>query len=319
MMSRPLVFAALLGCAQDDDSASVKVPPPEGCGAEPFDEATLAADLAYFASPELDGRFPGSAGDEAARDVVERRFGCLGLSPILPGGVYQEAFTDGRGRRTANVLAALPGSEETRSDEVILVSAHSDHFGRGRLGANDNASGLSGLLTIAGALVAGPPLRRTVVFAAFGAEESGYEGSEAWYTTSASSVVPTDVVFDLNMDMIGSYNQTDYVYALGTMRGTPGRRVMDTLVDDYPAIDVGLGDWSDLSDNVTFCARGVPYTFLWTEDPDCYHETCDTEDRIDYAHMLDIVRLGAATTAALADSRDDLGAEVQRGRNVCRP
>lgn len=310
----------LLACSEGED-ALPRVPSTEGvdCEVAPFDEDLIAADLAYLASPELDGRVPGTEGDEAARAVVEERFACLGLSPLLPADAYQEPFTDASDRETANVIAAIRGSDASLNDEVILLSAHLDHLGDGLLGANDNASGLSGLLAIAAAMSKQAAPSRTVVFAAFGSEESGFEGSEAFYTSSESSTPATDIVFSLNMDMVGTYDQTDTVYALGTLPGTPGRTVIDALAGEYSSLDVGVGDWSDQSDNVTFCSRGVPYIFMWTEDPDCYHEACDTEDRIDYSHMVDILRLTADATSELASTDADLAGAVDRGRDVCVP
>ena len=289
-----------------------------GCGGDPFSRAALQADIARLASPEWDGRRPGTAGDAAARALIEARFRCLGLEPLLASGAFQEPFVDHKGRATANVLAALPGRDPSVAHEVVLVSAHLDHFGRGRLGANDDASGLAVMMAAAQAMAAGPGPRRTVIFAAFGSEESGFEGSEAFVTASASEISPADVVFNLNLDMVGSYDQTGIVYALGTMAGTPGRRAIDALVDDYPSLNIGLGDWSNESDNVTFCRRGVPYLFFWTEDPECYHMECDTEDRIDYVHLVEIAGLTGALVASLGDTEDDLGGAVRRGEKVCK-
>jgi Zn-dependent M28 family amino/carboxypeptidase len=314
----PLVLSA---CAERrgggkpgaDDTAG-----PATCVDAPLSIAALQADIRQLASPEWDGRRPGTAGDAAARDYVAARFACLGLEPLLATGAWAEPFVDHKGRQTANVLGAIPGRDAAVAHEVVLVSAHLDHFGRGRLGANDDASGLAVMMAAAAALAQGPGPRRTVIFAAFGSEESGFEGSEAFVTTSASEISPADVVFNLNLDMVGSYDQTGLVYALGTMAGTPGRRAINALVDDYPDLDIGLGDWSDLSDHVTFCRRGVPYLFFWTEDPECYHQPCDTEDRIDYRHLVEIADLTAALVSALSDTDDDLGGAVRRGERVCR-
>lgn len=323
-LSRPLALLAplVLGACADrpggpkpgaEDTAA-----PSACGAAPLGVASLQADIRQLASPEWDGRRPGTPGDAAAREYVAARFACLGLEPLLATGAWEEPFVDHRGRSTANVLGAIPGRDAAVAHEVVLVSAHLDHFGRGRLGANDDASGLAVMMAAAAALAQGPGPRRTVIFAAFGSEESGFEGSEAFVTASASEISPADVVFNLNLDMVGSYDQTGMVYALGTMPGTPGRHAINDLVDAYPTLDIGLGDWSDLSDHVTFCRRGVPYLFFWTEDPECYHQPCDTEDRIDYRHLVDIADLTAALVAALGDTEDDLGGAVRRGERVCR-
>ena len=79
-----------------------------------------------------------------------------------------------------NVLGKITGA--TRPDETIMLSGHWDAYGVGepdeqgrvvRPGANDDALGLAGIMEIARNLKAGPALERTVVFAAWTAEESG--------------------------------------------------------------------------------------------------------------------------------------------------
>ena len=277
----------------------------------------LRADVVYLASPELDGRVPGSAGDEAARAYVAARFEDLGLEAYGDTEGYAQPFVDSEGRATANLLGFLPGSDEEVGDEIVVLSAHLDHLGNGRLGANDNASGVSALLAVAEALAAGAPLRRTVLFAAFGAEETGSEGSAAFLEALPDGVDPSDIVYNVNLDMVGTYDQTGTVDALGSMPGTYGREVLDDLVGAFPERDVGLGDPSDLSDNATFCAEGVPYVFFWTDDPDCYHQTCDTADRIDYDSLAWIAVLTGDLVAALADTDEDLAGRVDPGTDVC--
>jgi len=276
----------------------------------------MAADVAFLASPELDGRYPGSEGDISARELIAERFDCLGLDSYVGAADYHQAFTDAEGNETGNVLGYLPGDGPHAAD-IVVVSAHVDHFGDGRLGANDDASGLAGLMAIAQAMAEGPVPDRTVLFAAFGAEESGFEGSEQFMLDPPTGVEPRDSVYNVNMDMIGSYDSTELVYALGTFRGTPGRAAVDAVVDDYPDLDVGVGDWSDLSDNVSFCARGVGYVFFWTEDLECYHKRCDTADFVDYPHMVQIAELTGDVTDGLANSSEDLRAAVTPGRDVC--
>lgn len=287
------------------------------CPGVAYDRAAMEADISWLASPELDGRYPGTEGDLAARDLVAERFACLGLASFPGAADYHQPFVDAEGDATGNVLAYLPG-EGAHADDLVVVSAHIDHFGAGRLGANDNASGVAGLMAIAAALSEGPAPDRTVVFAAFGAEESGYEGSLHAMIEPVDGFVPEDVVYNVNMDMIGSYDSTDLVYALGTFRGTPGRAAVDAALTDYPGLDVGTGDWSDLSDNETFCTRGIGYVFMWTEDLECYHRRCDTVDWIDFPHLVQVAQLTGDVARALADSPQDLRGAVRPGRDVCQ-
>ncbi len=300
-----MLLLLALGCAT----------PPESPDA-PYDETAMMADVTYLASPELDGRAPGSAGDSSARAMVSERFAALGLIEPEEFGDYEQPFTDAQGNETANVIGYLPGTDDALASDLVVVSAHLDHFGDGLLGANDNASGVSGLLSIAQAL-AEQGAARTVVFAAFGAEESGFEGSNHFYTDPPSDLDPADFVYNVNLDMIGSYDSTSTVFALGTMSGTPARAAVDEITAEYPHLDVGVGEASDESDNFEFCSRGVPYVFMWTEDLDCYHETCDTADRIDSENMALIAKFTGDLVTVLADTSDDLRAGVQAGTDVC--
>ncbi len=292
-------------------SACAKAPE---CPESAFDADAMRSEVAYLASEELDGRVPGTAGDAAARALVRERFTCLGLTPLDGLGGFEQAFVDSRGRETANVLGSLPGADAELADEVVVLSAHLDHLGDGLLGANDNASGVSGLMAIAQAFTERDEApARTVLFAAFGAEESGMEGATAFM----DGLAPEDIVYSVNMDMIGSYASTGTVWALGALDRTPGRSIVEALREDYPELDIGVGAPSDLSDNEVFCSEGIPYLFFWTEDPECYHAACDTADRIDHDEMIAIARLTGDTTWELANSGEDLRGAVQSDTNVC--
>ena len=308
------LLSACAGAPTCEDSACPSEP---ACPDAAYDEAAIRADLGYLASPELGGRVPGTEGDALAAELVRERFACLGLTPLSDAEGYEQPFTDAEGRETANVIGALAGEPGALAEELVVVSAHLDHLGRGRLGANDNASGVSALLSIAQDLAAAGPPARTVVFAAFGSEESGMEGAMAFMDDLPGDLAGGTVVYNVNMDMVGSYSSTEIVYALGSFRGTAGRAALDAHVSDYPELDVGLGEPSDQSDNYEFCSRGVPYLFFWTEDLDCYHETCDTADRVDYANLVEIARLTGAVTGELANATDDLRGAVQADTDVC--
>ncbi|HET8643891.1 MAG TPA: M20/M25/M40 family metallo-hydrolase, partial [Vicinamibacteria bacterium] len=108
-------------------------------------------------------------------------------SLALKWGVTGKADVTPRRSRTRNVLGWLRGGAGVT--ETVLVGAHYDHLGLGmgasldpkpegklHAGADDNASGVSGLLELARRL-APQPRRRSLLFVAFGAEEQGTLGS----------------------------------------------------------------------------------------------------------------------------------------------
>ncbi|MCX5745629.1 MAG: M20/M25/M40 family metallo-hydrolase [Proteobacteria bacterium] len=277
---------------------------------KPFDEAALRARLTALASPELDGRAPGTAGDLAARALITERFTCLGLTPGADDGTYAQAF-DAEGQPTANLVGLVAGE----TDELVVVGAHHDHVGDKHLGANDNASGVVALLAIAQAVVQQPKPKRTIVFVTFGGEELGLLGSSHLVAHPPRRVDLAKVVAFVNLDMVGSYSSTRAVYAFGSFPTTAAGKLLDRLDDAYPKLRVGLGGHSVRGDQVPFCKAKIPYVFFWTPDARCYHETCDTVGKIDFPHLAMIASLARDLVRGLADSKLDLGA--MRGKTGC--
>jgi len=310
-MHRFLVLALLAACGRPAAAA------PASCvDGDLYDAAKMKDELALLAAPELDGRAPGTAGDTKARAFIEDRFRCLGLTPAGDDGGYQQAFRT-EGKTTANVLGYIAGADPKLGSEIVVVSAHHDHLGDKHLGANDDASGVVALLAVAQAIRQHGTPKRTILFATFGAEEEGMIGS-GFYVKHPAKPLPLDhVVQFVELDMVGSHKSADLVAAMGAFKGFGARTLLDKLVKQYPKIHVSAGGKARGSDFEPFCELGVPYTFFWTPDHRCYHETCDTVDRIDLPHMLDIAALAGALVQDLGDTELDLaGLRAKRGCGV---
>jgi len=273
--------------------------------ATPFAIETLREHVVALASPALDGRFPGTPGDAAARARIAQRFRCLGLAAAGDGDGYEQAFTDPAGHATANVIGYVRGA--TKPDEIIIVGAHHDHLGGGYLGANDNASGVATLLAIAQAVRqhdAAPA--RTIAFVTFGAEEQGLVGSSYFVAHPPAELPLAHVVQLVNLDMIGSYASKRAVYAFGAFARQPARTILARLDDAFPRLRVGIGGHSVRGDQLAFCQAGIPYVFFWTPDGPCYHERCDTAAQLDLPHMAQIAELAGGLVRELAATDVDL-------------
>ncbi|GAA0710496.1 M28 family metallopeptidase [Dokdonella soli] len=168
-----------------------------------------------------------------------------------------------------NVLGLLPGS--TRPEEVIVYSAHWDHFGRDPNlkgdpiyhGAIDNGTGIAGLLEIAEAFAhQNPPPQRSILFLADTLEEAGLLGSRYYVT---HPVFPLDkTVADINMDALpimgpakdiaviswGQSQLDDYIQQAAT---TEGRTIVP---DDAPEKGFFFR-----SDQLNFARLGVPVLY----------------------------------------------------------
>ena len=263
-------------------------------------QADVSADIDFLAKPELDGRVAGSDGDKAARAYITKRMTDAGLT------VSEQAF-EFADTKTANVIGFIKGE----TDDIIIVGAHYDHLGDGHLGANDNASGVAGMLAIADRFATTKP-KRTLAFIAFGGEEEGMMGS-TFYVAHAPDALPmANVVEYINLDMIGSYKSKGWVAAMGTFAKLPARKALNKLVKNYPKLHVGLGGRAARSDHAPFCELGIPYVFFWTPDTRCYHEKCDKASAIDAPHMADIVALAGDLVGELSEAKTDLAASRKK-------
>ena len=141
----------------------------------------LTEHVYYFASDSLRGRAAGSEDAAKAAAYIVNEYESMGLKPFYDD--WYMPFTRG-GKQYRNVVAVLEGNDPALKNQYIVVGAHYDHLGvkGGKIynGADDNASGSAAVIEIARALCANrDKLKRTVVIAAFDAEELGLYGSNA--------------------------------------------------------------------------------------------------------------------------------------------
>lgn len=130
---------------------------------------------------------------------------------------------------SVNVVARLPGADPTLSQQAVLLSAHWDHKGIGPVvngdsiynGAEDNASGVAAMLATAGALTQlRPRPKRTILFIATTAEESGLLGSETYAEHPLVPLAQTAAI--LNIDVANVRGRTRDIAALGLERSSLG-------------------------------------------------------------------------------------------------
>ena len=251
-------------------------------GGDGIDAREIMATARFLASDALGGREYGSAEGKIAALYVASRFDAIGLAPGEKG--YLQPLEKGQ-----NVLARLAGSDPERSGEAILVGAHIDHLGRKRRGiyngADDNASGIAVLLAVAQALKKGPPLARTLIFAAFDGEEQGLVGSRHY---AEDPLVPLDeTVLMVNLDMVGR-NAADlfpkFLFVLGTEHCPEVRDALEKANADGPGFrvlpfSVSLLDtaWAS-SDHKPFWEAKVPILYLTTGPHRNYHMTSDDSE-----------------------------------------
>jgi hypothetical protein len=217
---------------------------------------------------------------------------------------------------TSNVVAVLPGRDPAVAGRCVVVGAHHDHLGYGgdaslapdqvgaiHPGADDNASGVAALLAVARAAAAAGPARRTLVFAAFGAEELGILGSAHLVRNMPPGCAADSVQLMVNLDMVGrAQGGKVFVDGAATAEGLKAR--VEALAVRPPPLGLTLafgGDGYGPSDHTSFHARGAPVIFLFTGAHADYHRPTDTPEKLDYAALARIAGLAGRIARDAAD------------------
>ena len=306
--------------------------------AEGAERALLLNALNSITTPELqkhvdvladdafEGREAGSRGGHAAAGYLIEQLKKSGLKPVGEDGGYFQTF--GNGYR--NILALQEGSDPQLKHEIVIVGAHYDHVGYGNRGnsfgpfgyvhngADDNASGTSGVLEVIEAFRFMPePPARSILFAFWDGEEKGLLGSKHWV---AQPTLPLDrVVFAFNLDMIGYLrNERLEVYGSRTSRGLR-RLVSEQNRDQMLALDF---DWElkANSDHYSFYERSIPFLMFHTGLHDNYHRPGDDTHLINaegmqaVSHLLFRVIHEIASVEEKPTFRQDVAREAIAGR-----
>ncbi|MEW5979420.1 MAG: M20/M25/M40 family metallo-hydrolase [Acidobacteriota bacterium] len=235
-----------------------------------------------------------------------------------------------RANRGHNVVGLLPGSDVRLRDQYILIGAHHDHIGVSDqevifYGADDDASGTAALLELSYAFSTNPVRpKRSVVFAAWGAEEIGLFGSKYYVH---HPLVPLDkTVAMIQMDMVGRNEDRgsdpsnkyppekpesngNSVNAIGGPF-SQGLKSLLQLKNERIGLDIRFRydfDYENLikrSDHWPFLKERVPAILLFTGFHPDYHKSTDTADKINYPKLQKITRLVYLVAWDLADQRE---------------
>ncbi len=269
--------------------------------------ADLKAHIGFFTSEELEGREAGKRGAHLAASYIENQFRRLGLKPLGEEGSYRLPFAL-RKDTAYNVVGILPGTDPELSKKFIAVGGHHDHAGLGsgmsgamgfpyeiHNGADDNASGASGVLELA-EYYAAHPSKHSMIFMTFSAEERGLLGSKHLVQ---SGILPNDdILFMVNLDMIGRLTEDKlFVGGLGT-----AEELHDYLDPVFEAckLDLELDDRGEApSDNTSFFHGGIPALFFFTNIHEDYHMPSDDAERINYVGEVKVLNLVQRVIAKL--------------------
>jgi hypothetical protein len=206
-----------------------------------------------------------------------------------------------------NVSAFLPG----QTDEYVVIGAHYDHLGFGEQfslgtpgqthpGADDNASGTSGVIELARYFSKQPKPKRGILFLAFAGEELGLLGSA--YYVSNPYIPLNKAVAMINMDMIGRIRDGK-VFLAGSGTGSSFKNLLAEITPKYPDFKIDLSETAGYgsSDHTSFTTKQVPVLFFFSGLHGDYHKPSDTWDKIDANNASKLLDLVADITVKLTD------------------
>jgi hypothetical protein len=253
---------------------------------------THAGDNRGFVWSSSQNAYYPSAGHDIARDNILSWFSGLGLDASLA------PFTFGSYVGCNNVLGVLPGHINPQA--VYIIGGHYDSVGNP--GADDNASGVAGVMEAA-RILANMPLACTVIFVAWDGEEEGLKGSYHWVNTQDESVVDGVV----NLDMI-AYNHNGTNNA--TVYGSAAWRAKWVAAATAYAPDIKIIEYtSNLSgsDHWPFQSASRPAGGIIEAYPlpnPNYHKQSDSVDTLNYIDYDYAMKLLASGVGLLLQEAD---------------
>ncbi len=207
-----------------------------------------------------------------------------------PHEVHWHTVSELKEIETQNVIGKVTGAIK---DTFVVISAHYDHLGQVGdaifAGANDNASGVALLLALADYFVQNPP-KYSILFIAFGAEETGLNGSR-YYVENDPLVPLKQIRFILNLDLMG--NGGDGIMAVGGVEHTNEFALLTTLNEEMKAVPIVKSRRNaPNSDHYFFLINGVRGFFVYTMGgPRWYHDVFDTPENLEFSHFSGLRRL----------------------------
>ncbi len=213
---------------------------------------------------------------------------------------------------TQNVIGFLEGTDPVLKNEYVVVGAHYDHVGLGHYGAmnksdagkihngaDDNASGTSGMVELAEAF-SNVKSKRSIIFIAFAAEENGMLGSKHY--VYQNPLFPLEkTVGMVNLDMI-SRNDKRIIWIGGPYYSSDMKQIVEEANKEIGfELLYNVGLYTFASDQAGFIRKNIPSVFFFAGDHDDYHTPNDDVDKCDFEKAESVSKLGYLTAWLLAN------------------
>ncbi|QNA44055.1 M28 family peptidase [Lacibacter sediminis] len=236
------------------------------------------------------------------------------LTTVDPSTYSIEAQHEITEQKLSNVVGIIPG--KSKKDEYVIFSGHYDHIGIGKPvdgdsifnGANDDAAGTTAVIMLAKYYKALNNNERTIIFAAFTAEESGGYGAQYF----SKQFDPAKVAAMFNIEMIGTESKwgKNSAYITGYEKTDMGAIMQKNLegtgftFHPDPYTDQNL---FYRSDNATLARLGVPAHTISTSKMDSepnYHKVSDEVETLDMDNMAMIIKSIALSARSIVAGKD---------------
>lgn len=283
-----------------------------------IDQEKLLQNLKELSSDKYNGRLFSSPENKKARNFIEEKFKEAGLQPI--GGVYEHEFSSTLRKKDrqdifpikknpyddysnvpdttlvgGNVFGMLNG----QTNKTFVITAHHDHLGArdGRIynGADDNASGVAALFTIA-KYFKDKPTKHNLVFVAVDAEEYGSLGVDYFLKNYSNK---ESIALNINLDMIAHSDYDPELFVSGLYHYPDFRDPLEDINSEKITILFGhddpnnkaQADWTFSSDHRVFYRANIPHLYFGVPDHKDYHRSTDTYGTINEDFYVEAVKI----------------------------
>lgn len=285
--------------------------------AQEFDVKQIENHIKTLADDKLQGRGTGSKGEISAAQYIADNFKKLNLQPKGDNNTYLQAFPFRKGvhgEGEAGTANNIVGYLDNGGANTIIIGAHYDHLGTDgqgssldanpkdkiHNGADDNASGVAGVLELARYFTSNKKKENNnYLFLCFSGEELGLIGSK--YFADHSPVSMSSVNYMINMDMIGRLDpQTKTVIVHGTGTSPVWETLLKKLENENLKIKTDSSGTGP-SDHTSFYLKDVPVLHFFTGSHSDYHKPSDDWEKINLAGEAEVLKAIAKLSMELND------------------
>jgi aminopeptidase YwaD len=221
--------------------------------------------------------------------------------------------------KTYNIAGFIEGSDPVLKNEFVVIGAHYDHLGTGgrnsssrmpdtlavHNGADDNASGVTALLSLAEQMNRNRiRFRRSVLFVAFGGEERGLLGSKQF--VASPPVDLKKIIAMINLDMVGRLDTSRGLQVSGTGTSLEADSLI-RLANKSTNLKLKMSqEGFGPSDHASFYGKDIPVFFITTGAHEDYHTPFDDVEYINFQGLNQVTGFAFSLTEKIANHASGL-------------